>query len=41
MESKNLSHQYVNNADGIRSIDATKIDYAFGMIYSKFYSFHY
>ena len=36
MESKNLSHQYVNNADGIRSIDATKIDYAFGMTYSIF-----
>ena len=31
MKAKNLSFQFVWNAESLRKIDASKIDYAFGM----------
>jgi hypothetical protein len=34
MISKNLNHEYINNAEGIRSLNASKVDYAFGMYFS-------
>lgn len=32
MKERNLLHKFVWNADGIRSIDASKVDYAFGLL---------
>ena len=31
MKSKNLSHKFVWNAEGLRNLDANKVEYAFGM----------
>ena len=41
MKAKNLSHQFVWNADGLRSIDADKVDYAFGLFTTRHMAFDY
>jgi hypothetical protein len=32
MQSRNLSHQFVWNADGFRNLDDSKVEYAFGKL---------